>query len=106
MNPADRNAAVSRPEDNLSSTESGSGYAILTATTRKILEEKDISKTLLTVCQEACHILGAERALVVRVQEDGKESARTILASHNVPLDFIKSLEASQSRSFIHEVLE
>ena len=61
------------------SAKSGSVYAVLAATTRKILEEKDISKTLRTLCQEACRILGAERALVVTLQEDGKESAWKIL---------------------------
>ena len=68
MNPANRNAAASRPEDNLSSAKSGGGYALLTATTRKILEEKDILKTLRTICEEACQVLEADRALVVKIQ--------------------------------------
>ena len=71
MNTADRNAAASFPEDNLSSAKSGGGYALLTATTRKILEEKDILKTLRTICEEACQVLEADRFLFERVMNVG-----------------------------------
>ena len=61
-----------------SSFEDGSGYALLASTARKILEEKDLSKVLRVICEEACRLLQADRSMISR-WIDGDEISRTMV---------------------------
>ncbi len=82
------------------------GYALLTATTRKILEEKDLSQVLRTICEEACHVLGADRSQIIRIQEGDSSNQREILYAHNIPQDYLEKVKISSKKSILHEVIQ
>lgn len=70
MKPPNPATETALPPPAISPTERASSWGSLASTARKILEEKDISQVLRTVCEEACHVLGADRSLIFRIQMD------------------------------------
>jgi hypothetical protein len=71
MNPPNQviNAA-SKPGPGTSASEQGTNFAFLAITARKILVEEDISRVLQSICQEACGVLGADRAMIAKVRSN------------------------------------
>ena len=79
-------------------------YSAISATVKKILQEKDLSQVLKIICEEACRILSAERSLVTKIRLDASYE-REILCSHEVPQDFLNALMASREEPLIAAVL-
>lgn len=88
------------------STSKDPGYALLTATTRKILEEKDLSRVLRTICEEACHVLGADRSQIIRIRDGETSLQREILYAHKMPQEYLDRVQISSKKSLLHEVIQ
>ncbi len=80
------------------------GYASLAGTARKIFQERDLSRVLETICEEARRILGANRSMAARIRE-GLFPLPEILYSNDYPPDFIEAFRANRSNSILSEVL-
>lgn len=80
------------------------GSGLIKTTARKILTEDSLERTLDAICEEACRLLGAERAMVVRVDEN--QGLRRVLSSHNFSRKMVKAIESIRSRSFTQDANE
>ena len=78
---------------------------LLASTARKILEEKDLTRVLQTICEEACSVLRADRALVTQAHIEGKGIRREIAYAHNYPPEFIEALQATRADSILADVI-
>ncbi len=78
-------------------------YASFSTAAKKILLEKDLTRILQVICEEACRILGADRSMVVRVKMDGSYQ-RDILYAHNFPREYLDCLMASRTKPLLSEV--
>ena len=86
------------------SAETAIVYSAISATVQKILQEKDLSKILKIICEEACRVLGAERSLVIKIRLDGSYK-REVLYSHKVPQEFLDILKETNEEPFVADVL-
>ncbi len=103
MNPPEASAGTpSTPEHR--AAETAVVYSAISATIKKILQEKDLSQVLKIICEEACRVLSAERSLVLRIRLDGSYK-REILYSHEVPREFLYTLLVSNEEPLVAEVL-
>jgi len=105
MDPDNSSDTHSHAPLNSPSAESETGYALLVATTLRILKEKDLSKVLRTICEEACRVLGADRALLAELSVKNL-TERKVLYSYNIPQEFLDKLVASRSKSLMAKVFE
>ncbi len=78
---------------------------LLASTARKILEEKDLTRVLQAICEEACSVLRADRAMVTKVHIEGKGVRREIAYAHNYPPEFIEALQATRADSILADVI-
>jgi GAF domain-containing protein/CheY-like chemotaxis protein len=74
------------------------GYALLSTAARNILDGTHLPEILQLICQEVCHVLGADRSMIVRMSE-GDPPGREVLHSHRVPEEFIDAVNSIKAPS-------
>jgi PAS domain S-box-containing protein len=100
VNPPTQSLAATPPAPYAPEVNPVSGYALLAATARKILEEKDIIQVFRTICEESCRVLGADRSMIARVHA-GDPIEREILYSYQLPSEYIEALEKYRGPSLL-----
>ncbi len=93
---------ASPPADS-SGAGAASVYSAISATVKKILQEKDLKQVLKVICEEACRILGADRSLVFQVRIDDLNK-REILYANNIPGEYLEKLAASRAELMLADV--
>ncbi len=92
---------ASPPADS-SGAEEASLYSAVSATVKKILQEKDLKQVLKVICEEACRILEADRSLVIQRIDDSNQ--REILYTNNMPVEYLEKLAASRAETMMVDV--
>jgi GAF domain-containing protein len=80
-----------------------SAYASFSTAAKNILQEKDLTRVLRVICEEACRILGADRSMVLRIKMDGSYQ-RDVFYAYNFPQDYLNFLESSRHKPILPEV--
>jgi PAS domain S-box-containing protein len=79
-----------------------------TNTAHNILNENDLNKVLTTICDEACHTLRADRALIEKTAPiPGGHYEITLIVEKNLPTDFKATIGArSRPNSLLASILK
>ncbi len=69
-----------------------------------VLQEKNHPGTLRAVCEEACRMMEAQRAMVAEISFEGGETLRNIVYAHNLPSKYVEALREKSGPTLFAEI--
>ncbi|MEE9275484.1 MAG: GAF domain-containing protein, partial [bacterium] len=107
MSASERESGVLNPPAAAPEADLSAAYGALASAALKILQEKELSQVLQTICEEACRVLGAERSLIQQESADASGGYDTsVLCVHKIPPDFVEALLRRRTPSILTDVLK